>query len=158
MRSLRTLALAGVLLACASTRRAQQSVDYASVSGRVTDPSGAVVPGAQVTVRHTETNLGGTTLTDQEGRFRFPYLRVGPYEIAVRADRDSGMRRAAHAHGRRRVRTAGDPRDRRPTETVTVDDEAAVLEAARSQIAGTVSQAEVRRCRSTAATSWSSRS
>ena len=63
---------------------AQQSVDYASVSGRVTDPSGAVVPGAQVTVRQTETNLTGTAVADEQGRFRFPYLRVGPYEITVR--------------------------------------------------------------------------
>src|SRR5688572_25559250 len=62
---------------------AQEAIHYASVSGRVTDPSGAVVGGAKVTVRQTDTNLTRTMATDQEGRFRFPYLRVGPYEITV---------------------------------------------------------------------------
>ena len=38
---------------------------------------------AQVTARHTETNVTGYAATDEEGRFRFPYLRIGPYEITV---------------------------------------------------------------------------
>ena len=63
---------------------AQETVNYASVSGRVTDPQGAVVAGAEVTARQTETNVVGGAITDTEGRFRFPYLRVGPYEITVR--------------------------------------------------------------------------
>jgi hypothetical protein len=62
-----------------SSLHAQQSVDLASVSGRVTDPSGAVVVGAQIAARQTETNLTRTAVSDQEGRFRRPYLRVGPY-------------------------------------------------------------------------------
>ena len=142
MRSLRTLALAGALLACASTVCAQQSVDYASVGGRVTDPSGAVVQGAQVTARHGQTNLAVTTLTDQEGRFRFPYLRVGPYEVVVRL---GGFLDTT----RRLTLTVGAAFELPVTlaigtaETITINDEAAVLEANRSQIAGTVSQAEV---------------
>ncbi len=82
MKCLRALALACGVLACHEVH-AQQSVDYASVSGRVTDSSGATISGAQVTARHTQTNLTATTVTDQAGRFRFPYLRVGPYEITV---------------------------------------------------------------------------
>ena len=46
--------------------------------------SGAVVAGAQVTARQTDTNIVERAVTDPEGRFRFPYLRVGPYEITVR--------------------------------------------------------------------------
>ena len=63
---------------------AQQSVDLASVSGRVTDPSGGVVPGAQIIARQTQTNVTSTAISDQEGRFRLPYLRIGEYEITVR--------------------------------------------------------------------------
>ena len=63
--------------------RAQESVNYASIGGRVTDASGAVVEGAQVKARQKETNLISTADTDREGRFRFPYLHVGPYEIKV---------------------------------------------------------------------------
>src|SRR5947209_8702388 len=63
---------------------AQETINYASVSGRVTDPSSAVIEGALVTALQTETNLTRTARTDREGRFRFPYLVVGPYEITVR--------------------------------------------------------------------------
>jgi hypothetical protein len=50
---------------------AQETVNYASVSGRVTDPSAAVVEGAQITARHTATNLTNTALSDRDGLFRF---------------------------------------------------------------------------------------
>ena len=62
---------------------AQATVNYASLAGRVTDPSGAVVAGAQVTARHTDTNLTSKTETGPDGRFRFPYLKVGPYEVKI---------------------------------------------------------------------------
>jgi Tol biopolymer transport system component len=61
---------------------AQQSVDVGSVSGRVTDQSGAVVTDAQVTARQTQTNLTTTATTDQDGRFRLPYLRFGPCGVS----------------------------------------------------------------------------
>src|SRR6185312_10669760 len=70
-------------LIAAAPVRAQETINSASVSGRVTDPQGAVVPGALVTARQTETNVSGEAVTNQAGRFRFPYLKVGPYEIKV---------------------------------------------------------------------------
>lgn len=143
VKGLRVWAFASCGLMCAHAVFAQQSVDYASVSGRLTDPSGAVVTGAQVTARHTQTNVTGTTATDQEGRFRFPYLRVGPYEITVS---QQGFRDATKLL----TLTVGAAFELPLTLTlatvdaiVTVTAEATVLEAARSQIAGTVSQAEV---------------
>jgi hypothetical protein len=123
---------------------AQENVNSASVSGRVTDPSGAVFAGAQVTARQTETNLTKTATTDDEGRFRFAYLKVGPYEIRVQA---KGFREITRfltltvgaAYELPVSLTLG------TTEaTLTVTDEAVTLEAARSQIAGTVFQTEVK--------------
>ena len=122
---------------------AQETVNYASVSGRITDPQGAVVAGAEVTARQTETNIARAAITDVEGRFRFPYLRLGPYEIAVR--------HAGFADTTRRLTlTVGSAFDLPITlpleavaESVTVTGTATVLESARSQIAGTVSQTEV---------------
>ena len=127
----------------ASAASAQETVNYASVSGRITDPQGAVVAGAHVTARQTETNIAREATTDAEGRFRFPYLRLGPYEIAVR--------RAGFADATRRLTlTVGSAFDLPITlpleavaESVTVTGAATVLESARSQIAGTVSQTEV---------------
>src|SRR5438270_8383545 len=77
--------LAGLFLAAAAwIASAQENINRASVSGRVTDQSGAVVQGAQVTARQIDTNFIGAATTDREGRFRFPYLKVGQYEIRVR--------------------------------------------------------------------------
>lgn len=144
MKCFRTFALAACLVAWAAPGVAQQSVDYASVSGRVTDPSGAVVSDAQVTARHTDTNVTGATVTDQEGRFRFPYLRIGPYEITVRRQ---GFRDAT----RLLTLTVGAAFELPVSlavggidTSVTVTGQATVIEAARSQIAGTVSQTEIR--------------
>jgi hypothetical protein len=122
---------------------AQETVNYASVSGRVTDPQGAVVAGAQVLARQTEINIARAAVTDAEGRFRFPYLRLGPYEISVRGQ--------GFADSTRRLNlTVGAAFDlpivlklEAIAESVTVTGTATVLESARSQIAGTVSQAEV---------------
>src|SRR4051794_10989411 len=79
--------VAALLLLAALLPRAapaQESIRDASLGGRVTDPSGAVVVGAEVTARQAETNLTATTETDGSGRFRFAYLRIGPYEVTVR--------------------------------------------------------------------------
>jgi carboxypeptidase family protein len=123
---------------------AQETVNSASVGGRVTDPQGAVVPGAQVIARQTDTNVTRETVTNGQGRFRFPYLKVGPYEITVRLQ---GFADAA----RLLTLTVGSAFEMPVSlkvgtldTNVTVRAEATVLEAARSQIAGTVSQAEVR--------------
>ncbi len=144
MKSLRVLALASSMLVCVHPVSAQQSIGYASVGGRVTDPSGAVVGGAQVSARHANTNVTGTTITDQDGRFRFPYLKVGPYEITVTQPGFNDATRhltltAGAAFELPVMLTVG-----AVDTTVTVTGEATVLEAARSQISGTVSESEVR--------------
>ncbi len=131
------------LVTLAQVGAAQETINSASVSGRVTDPSGAVVENARVTARQTETNLSRATITDRDGRFRFPYLRLGPYEITVR--------RPGFAEAKRSVTLTVGSAFELPISlavaaeatTVNVSGEAAVLEAARSQIAGTVPQTEV---------------
>ena len=123
---------------------AQESVNYASVGGRVTDVSGGAVSAAQVEARHRETNLSLSVLTDSEGRFRFPYLRIGAYEIKVRKAGFAVFTRTA-------TLTVGAAFDlpvslsvASSDTTLVVAGEADMIEAARSQIAGTVSQTEVR--------------
>ncbi|MCI0628865.1 MAG: carboxypeptidase regulatory-like domain-containing protein [Acidobacteria bacterium] len=56
-------------------------VSTASITGVVRDPSGAVVPGAQVTVTQTETQLSRATTTDSDGSFTFTTLPVGSYKL-----------------------------------------------------------------------------
>jgi hypothetical protein len=51
----------------------------ASLSGRVTDPSGAIVVGAQVTETNIDTQVSRTTATDHSGYYTFVGLPVGHY-------------------------------------------------------------------------------
>ena len=78
---------------------AQETINNGSISGRVTDATGAVVQDALVTARQTETNLTGTIRTDQEGRFRFPYLKPGQYEITVHQQGFSEVTRSIDPYG-----------------------------------------------------------
>ncbi|HXJ91203.1 MAG TPA: carboxypeptidase regulatory-like domain-containing protein [Candidatus Binatia bacterium] len=53
----------------------------ASLSGVITDPSGAAVVGAAVTAKSLDTGASRTAPTDQSGRYRFFLLPVGLYEV-----------------------------------------------------------------------------
>jgi Carboxypeptidase regulatory-like domain/TonB dependent receptor-like, beta-barrel len=123
--------------------RSQETVNYSSISGRVTDQSGAVIPGVVVTARQTSTNLTAEATTDVEGRFRFPYLKVGRYEIVARLSGFADVTRQL-------TLTVGSAFELPISlgiatleDQVTVSAPVIVLEAARSQIAGTISQKEV---------------
>src|ERR1700751_3889234 len=53
------------------------------VSGVVTDPSGAVVPGATVSVQNPVSQYSRTATTDKAGHFQFPNLPFNPYHLSV---------------------------------------------------------------------------
>jgi len=55
----------------------------ASLSGLVTDPTGAGVPNASVKVRNVETNDVRQTQTASDGRYTISQLKPGPYEVTV---------------------------------------------------------------------------
>src|SRR3984893_12492804 len=57
----------------------------ATLSGAVTDPSGAVVPGAQVTVHSLATGLDRQIATDSAGIYVVPSLEPGDYEVQAKA-------------------------------------------------------------------------
>lgn len=71
------------LLSCPSLRPIihAQDLDDVSISGRVVDPNGAVIPGVVVTARRTSTETERTVTTDIEGRYRFIDLAPGTYTI-----------------------------------------------------------------------------
>src|SRR3990170_4062824 len=54
-----------------------------TIAGMVHDATGAVVPGASVTVRNVETGMSRTLPTNAEGRYQAPNLSVGKYEVEV---------------------------------------------------------------------------
>jgi hypothetical protein len=133
----------GVILA-AQAAFAQESIFYASIGGRVTDPSGAVITDARVAIRQKDTNFATETTTNREGRFRFAYLKFGPYEVTVD--------KTGFAPATRELTLSAGSAFELPfalavgsnSESVTVTGEPAILETARSQVAGTIPQSEVR--------------
>ncbi len=68
------------LWACFSPLRAQVT---AAISGTVEDASGALVPGAKITVKSVETGASRTVTTDQSGSFTLVSLPLGPQELTV---------------------------------------------------------------------------
>lgn len=57
--------------------------DSAFLSGRVTDPSGRVIQGAEAVATNMATNVSVTGETNSEGRYVFPTLKAGRYSVAV---------------------------------------------------------------------------
>lgn len=79
-----TAALAAVILIATTAAFAQQITG--DIRGTVTDPSGAVVPGATVEVRNTDQNAVLRTLkTGNDGSYVGTYLPAGKYQIKVTA-------------------------------------------------------------------------
>jgi hypothetical protein len=74
-----------LLFLSTGTAASQQSVTSATLTGRIEDTSGAVISGASVTATHIQTNQQLSTMSDQDGRYRFPYLRIGDYDLKIDA-------------------------------------------------------------------------
>ena len=64
----------------------EMQAQNAAVSGTITDSTGAVVSGVQVTVRNLATNLSRTTSSSATGAYSVTNLEVGAYEITAKKD------------------------------------------------------------------------
>src|SRR5712664_506017 len=63
-----------------------QGETTSAIVGSVSDPTGAAIAGAKVTITSTENGLKRSVKTDQAGRFNFPQLKPGPYSVKAEAD------------------------------------------------------------------------
>ena len=62
-----------------------QDLDTVSISGRVMDQTGALIPGAEIEATLTKTKLTRKTTTDSQGRYRLIQLEPGSYRIRISA-------------------------------------------------------------------------
>src|SRR5690349_15563043 len=76
-------ALLLVLLCALST--AAQDLDNVTISGKVTDQNGAVIPGATVTATLVTTKVERTALTDENGNYKLIQLPPGTYTVKASA-------------------------------------------------------------------------
>ena len=80
-RLLRDLGIGAVLLLLSSSGAWAQAT--AELNGRVTDESGAVLPGVTVTATQTDTGFSRVVVTDDTGAYLMPSLPTGPYRLEV---------------------------------------------------------------------------
>lgn len=85
-RNLFFVGICNILFIFSITVFAQSDAGSASVEGVITDQNGAVVQGANVTVKNTETGLTRNVVTNQNGIFSASVLPVGKYSITANAN------------------------------------------------------------------------
>ena len=114
------------------------------IEGTVTDPTGAVVTGATVTIKNEETGAVQTFQTQESGSFRFTTLPSSAFSISVAAP---GFKTTVQEHVRLQVAEVKTLNVRMVVggtdSTVTVTDEAPAVETAQARVSGQVSEKEV---------------
>jgi hypothetical protein len=85
LHSRRSHALILAFAFCAAVVVGPAQESRGSITGRVTDPQNAVVPGAAVTVTNTDTNVSRQTITNGTGYYEVTFLDPGPYAVRVEA-------------------------------------------------------------------------
>ena len=135
----------GIVLALVLTTSAvfAQSIISGEVTGSVTDPTGAVVANATVTLNSKDVGTTQAVSTNAAGGFRFPLLRPGLYSITVTAtgfstatqDITVGVGQVTTAAIQLRVGTTG--------ETIEVTGAAPLLETENANIATTYTPSQI---------------
>ena len=80
---LRSLCTGLVLATAAALPLVAQTAATGNINGVVTDPSGAAVPGATVTIINNDTNVTRTLKTNSVGEYTLPFLIPGNYEVTA---------------------------------------------------------------------------
>ena len=66
---------------CAASVAAFAQIGTSTITGRVTDASGAVIPGVSVSIVQKSTNFRNLVETNNEGIYRVPSLQPGEYTV-----------------------------------------------------------------------------
>lgn len=74
-----------LIICCAVCQQGRAQVLYGSLTGRVTDPSGAPVPQAKVEALNTGTGVAQQSTTDSHGMYLFTHLQAGTYQVTISA-------------------------------------------------------------------------
>jgi hypothetical protein len=84
-RSLFCIPLFTITMLCLVVTLTLAQETRGSLTGRVTDQTGAVAPGAQVVATNVETNVSVSATTNSEGTYTISYLTAGRYRVTVSA-------------------------------------------------------------------------
>src|SRR5688500_7921533 len=81
--AVRTLCAAVLLFSFVMAPAANAQVLYGSIVGNVTDSTGGAVPGATVTITHSQTQTKREMATDENGGYRFQTIQPGTYKVVA---------------------------------------------------------------------------
>jgi hypothetical protein len=84
-RIFRSVCILAALLVVLAPFTFSQTFTTADAVGVVTDTSGAVVPGATVTIKSSESGEARTATTNDQGQYRFPLMKPGEYVLSAEA-------------------------------------------------------------------------
>jgi hypothetical protein len=71
------------LLLCLLAAPAAAQEFRGSITGKITDPSSALLPGATVTATHTETGVASSAVSNADGIYLIPFLAPGQYSVSA---------------------------------------------------------------------------
>src|SRR5881394_2024654 len=80
------LAVAATFVVLLSLCAAAQDLDSVTITGKVTDQNGAVIPGATVTAKLVDTKVERSVVTDGDGNYKIIQLTPGKYTLTASAN------------------------------------------------------------------------
>ena len=123
---------------------AQGGTATASVSGRVTDATGGVLPGVAVTVTSLATNQQRTVVTNDQGMYRFAGLTPGKYSVSAELE---GFTKFVQTDITLQVGAAADlnvtMRLSNVSESVTVSGQSPIIESAKTDLSTVISRDQI---------------
>jgi Carboxypeptidase regulatory-like domain/TonB dependent receptor len=138
------LSFLALCLVLALSQFAQAQVLYGALVGRVEDPSGAVVPGAKVTVINKATGQQRDITTDDSGAYALRDLQVGVYEVrVVQAGFKSYTKESVNITLNNIVREDVRMEVGQASESVTVTAEAPILQTDRADVSNQIDKAQI---------------
>lgn len=133
-----------VLLVCAAGQAGHAQEFRGAITGRVTDPQDAVIPGAKIAVTQVETGARYQTVSNSDGQYALPFLAPGNYRLSAGAAGFKGYSRGGLRVGTNerveadvRLEVGG------TAETVTVSAEAPLLQTSTASLGQVINEKQV---------------
>src|SRR5687767_94749 len=114
-----------------------------TLRGTVSDPTGALVPNATVSVRSTETGLERTVTTNEEGLYNMPFLPIGNYTVEVSRTDFSKVTRENVRVSLNETAVVNVQLSPSVSGEVTITDEPAPINSTNQQIASSLTAAQI---------------
>ena len=136
-------ALLAIAISAPLAPQASAQVLYGSLVGNVTDPNGAVIPNAAVTVTDQATGVATTTTTDPTGVFQFIALQPGTYMVKISVSGFKTYERRVPVTLNNVTRDDAALEVGSIEQSVTISDEALLLQTDRAETRASVSSVEL---------------